>query len=144
MEQFLADHVFSLTHWPWATVTFGFMIIGQVMKSAVWTERRARTKGRWQPFWWHGYKMRVLHPMAAGLVLGFFWRNPEEGVNGAPFSMCYFFGAGAMSVIAFEVLKAMAKKKGIELSIPGASEPPTPPSSPASTNATVTSSETRS
>jgi hypothetical protein len=40
----------------------------------------------------------------------------------------YFGFFGGMSTWAFEVIKGLAKKKGIDLEIPGGSDPPPAPS----------------
>ena len=126
MEQFIQDHVWSIQHWPFVAAVFVFMLMGQVAKTAVWTRERARQKGWAQPFWWWGYKTLPLHPVAAGAALGLFWRDPEPEVSGVA-AMVYFAFAGAMSVWAYQILKGVAKRKGVYLTIPGDSSPPSCP-----------------
>lgn len=114
-----------LPHWPfimWALVS---MMIGQTMNKSVFTMANARAKSP-QWLWWWGRKTLPLHPIAAGFMLGLVWKEPEAGVVGIG-SCMYFAGAGACSIVLYEILKNLAKKRGIELELPGQSEPPTPP-----------------
>lgn len=127
MDEFLAEHVWSLAHWPFMAWALVAMMIGQVMKSTVWTRQRAHTKGKLQWLFWWAYKTLPLHPMVGGCLLGLAWQDPEG--RGWPWSasMIYFAAAGAMSVWLYQILKGLAKKKGIDLGdLPGTSTPPPP------------------
>jgi hypothetical protein len=79
--------------------------------------------------WWWGRKTLALHPIAAGVVLGFIWREPEPGITNLAACMGYFAMAGAMSTSAYEVLKGLAKKQGYDLNLPGV-DPSIPPAKP--------------
>lgn len=107
-----------LPHWPFLTALVIFMIIGQVVKSAVFTKDAHKTRSPKWLFWW-GRKTLPLHPIAGGLVVGLVWRNPEPGIASLAASMGYFAMAGALSVWAYEFLKGLAKKEGIDISLPG-------------------------
>jgi hypothetical protein len=114
-------------HWPFVAWLICSILIGQVVKATLWTKGHADTsKPRW--FWWWAYKTMAIHPMAVGIIIGIFWTNPEEHVNGRAFSIAYFAMAGGLSTWAYEALKGLAKKKGIDLSLPGIppSDPPPP------------------
>ena len=107
-----------LPHWPFIAAVIVFMLIGQVMKGAVFTRTaHHRLKPTWL-FWW-GRKTLPLHPVLAGIVLGIFWREPEPGMVRLIESIGYFALAGAISVWAYEGLKAFAKTRGIDLRLPG-------------------------
>lgn len=127
-------------HWPFVMATVSFMVIGQVVKSSIFTRPRAyavyedqlpsnvsylpgrarvKRKGRW--FWWWAYKTLPLHPMVTGLLLGWVIPEPEPGITGAS-SMLYFATAGACSVFVYQVIKGLLKKRNIELlPLPGQS-----------------------
>jgi len=117
-----------LPHWPFFAWLVCAMMIGQVMKSAVWTKERAYAKGKMQSVYWWGYKTLAIHPVMSGAVLGCIWREPEEGMTKLPACIAYFALAGACSVFAFEMLRGFAKSKGVDLALPGESKvPSTPP-----------------
>lgn len=128
-----------IPHWPF----FGFMVICmivvQVVKANVFTKTAHRERKPVWLFWW-GRKTLALHPIVLGAILGIFWRKPEVGVDKIIASMTYFALSGGLSVWAYEFLKGIAKKEGIDLSLPGVDEsvppsdskaqpnqPPTPP-----------------
>jgi len=105
-------------HWPFFAAMVIFMISGQVMISNVFI-RTAHQKHKPVWFWWWGRKTLALQPIILGLVLGVIWRNPEPGVDTLPDCMGYFALAGGLSVWAYEFLKGIMKKKGINLDLPG-------------------------
>ena len=118
---------YILPHWQFVAWAIVSMLIGQVMKSAVWTKKRAHTKARFQWVFWWAYKTFPLHPVAAGAILGMIIRNPE-GADPAwawPMAALYFGAAGALSVWLYQVLKGLAKRFGITMApLPGESGPP--------------------
>ena len=127
MDEFLTEHVWSLAHWPFMAWAIIAAVIGQVMKSAVWTKKRAHTKGKAQWVWWWGYKTLPLHPIFAGFILGIAWQNPEAADPAWAWvaSSVYFATAGALSVSLYQVVKGLAKKRGVSLGpLPGESKPP--------------------
>jgi len=130
MDDFLTQHVYSMRHWPFMMVSVVFMMVGQVMKTNVFTKDQAAKKRKSQWFWWWMYKTLPLHPIAAGLITGVLWKNPETDVSGIGAAF-YFMGAGAGSSVLFSILKGLAKKKGVELDIPGDSLPPAAAATPA-------------
>ena len=109
---------YILPHWPFFGAMVMFMIVGQFMTKQVFTKTAHYDKKPvW--FWWWGRKTLPLHPIVAGLGLGFLWNNPEPGsVEGAA-SMAYFATSGALSIWLYEMLKGIAKSRGIDLSLPG-------------------------
>ena len=127
-------------HWPFLMAAVVFMVVGQVMKGAVFTRARAyaqfvdqlpkqvsylpgrtRVKRRFRKVWWWAYKTLPLHPVLTGIVLGFVIPEPEPGITG-PGASLYFAGAGALSVFLYQVIKSLAKRRDIELPmLPGQS-----------------------
>jgi hypothetical protein len=136
---FVNDYV--MPHWPFFTWLFIAMLVGQVVKKTVWTKLNAakyanpkveRSFGQKLHHWffWWGRKTMVLHPVLAGALLGTVWQNPEHAdpAWGLPTSMGYFAMAGGLSTWAYEFLRGVAKKKGVNLDIPGLeSQRPPPP-----------------
>jgi hypothetical protein len=126
-----------LPHWPFVMVTAIFAVIGQVMSKSVFTREQAYKKrsAPWykfwetQNFWWWGRETLPLHPIMSGALLGCIWQNPEgfDPAWGLPASAAYFAGAGVASLFAWAVAKAILKKKGINLELPGISSNPPPP-----------------
>ena len=125
MDDFLTAHVWSGIHWPFVAWAIIASVIGQVMKTSVWTRKRAHTKGRFQWFWWWGCKTLPLHPIASGVLLGLVWANPEVGDPAWvwPTASVYFATAGALSISLYEVVKGLARKRGVHLGpLPGESK----------------------
>lgn len=118
-----------IQHWPFVAWLMVSMLIGQVMKTAVFTKESFKTKKPKWLFWW-GRKTLVVHPIVAGLLIGLAWRNPEPSVDTLPECMGYFAMAGALSVWAYELLKGLAKKEGFDLKLPGVDDSTIPPSAP--------------
>lgn len=118
MEQFLQDHVYSMVHWPWLAVCVIMMVTMQVMKTSVFTKKRAYTKGKMQWLRWWGWKTLPLQPIVVGAIIGNYWLEPESGIKGVA-SIVYFMSSGACSVWLYQVLKGLAKKKNIDLTLPG-------------------------
>jgi len=117
-----------LPHWPFVAAMMIFMVVGEVATKNVFTKDAHKTNKPVWLFWW-GRKTLALHPILAGMFLGLVWRNPEAGVDTLVESMAYFALAGTCSVWAYEFLKGVAKKEGIDLDLPGvdSSIPPPPP-----------------
>jgi hypothetical protein len=123
MTEFLTNHVYSMQHWPFLAALVVFMIIGQAVKTGIFTKAQAAKHRKCHWFWWWAYKTLPLHPIVTGLLTGLVWSNPEPGISGIG-AMFYFAGAGACSVCAFQILKDLLKKRGVDLTVPGASDPP--------------------
>jgi hypothetical protein len=122
-----------LPHWPIVAAMMIFMVIGQVVKTSVFTKDAYRTNKPVWLFWW-GRKTLAIQPIFAGMILGTLWRNPEAGVTTLAGSMGYFAMAGCFSVWAYEMIKGIAKKEGFDIDIPGVDDtvpPPAPPAPPA-------------
>lgn len=120
-----------LPHWPFFTAMVIFTITGQVAKEAVFPKRGWLTRKPVWLFYW-GRKTLPLHPILLGAGLGLVWRNPDPLTTNLPASMAYFAFAGALSVWCFEVVKALLKKEGIDLEIPGVTDTTVPPPPPGS------------
>lgn len=101
-------------------------IVGQVMKTLVFTRERACAgKG----FWYWGRKTLPLHPVFLGVIIGLVWPGEIDGprwVGGTLKGVGYFALAGACSVWGYEVVKTLLKKyEGIDLgALPGESDKP--------------------
>lgn len=108
----------ALTHWPFVSAFVCFTLIGQVMINNVFTEKSHYTSRPVWLFWW-GHKTLALHPMFAGMLLGLVWHNPVETIHTTAGSMGYFALAGAASIMGYEALKGLAKKKGVNIDLPG-------------------------
>lgn len=116
-----------LPHWPFVAAVAIFMLVGSVSNKRVFTDKQAKVKRSTQWIWWWGRKTLPLHPVASGILLGFFWKLPEPGVDTIVERLAYFGLAGACSVFTYELLKGLAKKKGIDLDLPGGTPVPPPP-----------------
>lgn len=128
-----------LPHWPFVMVTVILSVVGHVVGRSVFTKERAYKKQQasafykfWesQSFWWWGRETLALHSILAGVIIGFFWHNPE-GANPAwshAADIGYFAGAGAISLFAWSIAKGLLKSRGINLTLPGEtpSDPPPP------------------
>lgn len=126
--EYIDDYL--LPHWPFVMTAVIFMLVGQVMKTAVWTKERAHKKGKVQWLFWWAYKTLPLHPVLSGCVVGLAWHNPESSDPAWPIiaSCFYFMGAGTLSVWLYQILKGLAKKRGVDLGeLPGQSQPPSKP-----------------
>lgn len=123
-----------LPHWPFLVALLVFTVVGKFTGDKVFTRARAYTtrKGPWykfwdaQWFWWWGRETLSLHPILTGAILGLIWQNPEMSDPSWPWiaGVGYFAGAGVASLFTWSVLRSLAKKKGIDLKLPGSSEPP--------------------
>ena len=108
-----------LPHCPFLSWMVISMLIGQVLNKSVFTKKNMDSdkKPDWLYRW--GRKTLVLQPVFAGLLVGLAWQNPEAAVVGIPASMAYFAVAGGLSTWVYELLKGLAKKKGVNLALPG-------------------------
>lgn len=116
MEQLTKADI--VEHWPFFAVVLILMVIMQVIKTSVFTKVRANKKAKMQWLWWWGYKTLAVQPILFGAILGAFWPNPEVGITGIA-SIVYCASAGSCSVWAYQVLKGLAKKRDIDLTLPG-------------------------
>ena len=120
----------TMDRWPFWSVALIFAIVGQFTSKHLFTRERAYLKDRWQPFWWWGRESLSLHPIAAGALLGQLWPDPEGRHWTTAASCAYFASAGVVSMFLWMIIKGVAKKKGVELTLPGdTSRPPPPPNS---------------
>lgn len=128
MEELLND--FIVPHWGFLVVSAVFAIVGQVTKGTIWTRDNViKHQGSWKHhvLWW-GRKTMPLHPVIGGLALGLLPGMPlPEAIDTTTQSVLYYVGAGVSSTWIFSVVKQMAKKKGIDLTMPGQSVVPPPP-----------------
>ena len=94
-------------HWHLAVAAMVFMMIGQVVKTHLFTRERAAKRGKWRWAWNLGRATLPLQPVAAGMLLA------------AATSDSAYIGSGVVSVYLYDVLKSAAKKRGIILGLPG-------------------------
>jgi len=126
LDNFVAG-LLTADHWPFWAAAAVFAIVGQFSSLALFTKERAYQKGFWQPVWWWGRESLPLQPILAGVLLGGFWLDPE-GRHWTPVaSSAYFAFAGAVSLVLWVIAKGAAKKRGIDLTLPGQSPLPPPP-----------------
>jgi len=119
-----------LAHWPFVMATLILAIVGQVAKTTIFsTDLLKRTHGsRMGELLWVGRKTLPLHPVVAGMALGFVPGMPvSPGVLTLAAKVLYFAGAGMASTWAFAILKGVAKEKGYDLNIPTESVAPSAP-----------------
>ena len=114
----------TMDRWPFWSAVLVFTVIGYFTSKRLFTRERAYAKGPWQNVWWWGRESLILHPIAAGVVLGFVWVDPEGKKWPQAASCMYFAAAGAVSLVAWVVIKGVAKKKGYNLTLPGDSDRP--------------------
>lgn len=125
MEELQNAWEFIQPHWAGLSWAVMAMIVGQVMKNAVFTKDQAHKKRKSQWFWWWMRKTLALHPVIAGCIVGLVWHDPVEGADWPWIGSVIYFGFfGAISTWLFEVIKGLAKKRGIELNELGKSTPP--------------------
>ena len=111
-------------------------MLGQVMKATVFTKanitkyKTGGPKALGELLWW-GRKTLPMHPVVAGIGLGFVPGMPVgPGITTGAAVILYFAGAGIASTWAFAVLQTLAKKQGIVIDVPRATDPPPPASKP--------------
>lgn len=109
---------YVLPHWAFFGAAIIFAVFGQITKKFIFThERAAKSKAmRW------GRRTLALHPVASGALLGL-----VPGISGdmtTAESCLYFATAGVLSTWIYSALKGFAKSRGVEVTLPGASEPP--------------------
>lgn len=127
MENFQQIADFLLPHWPGIAWTVIAAVIGQVMTKHVFTKSKSVARGKHQWFWWWARKTLPLHPVAAGFLLGVFWRNPEgaDPSWGVIPSAIYFGAFGGASTWVYEAAKGLLEKRGIDIDGPDSVPPPT-------------------
>jgi hypothetical protein len=126
----------TLERWPFWAAVLVFTIVGQFTSKNLFTRERAYAtyvlprgaKTPWEKhFWWWGRETLVIHPLLAGFVLGAVWQDPEGAGWKLIGSQMYFAAAGAVSAPLWAIVKAVAKKRGFALALPGESSNPPPP-----------------
>lgn len=114
---------YVLPHWPFVFMSFGLGMVGQFMKTKVWTWNRARRHGG---FWRVMHDTMGLHAPLAGFVAGLIGFPVSPGVEGALAGGLYHFVAGAMAAWTVAAWKHFMQSRGIVLE-PLSSQPPIPP-----------------
>jgi hypothetical protein len=133
MESFetFVGQMITEERWPFWAVALVFTIIGQFTSTKLFTRQRAyapRDKAwqRWLWFW--GRETLMLHPIAAGLFLGYFvWLDPEGRGWPRVGTAFYFAAAGVVSMGLWAIIRSIAKARGVEVRLPGQSTVPPPP-----------------
>lgn len=123
----LINSMFTMDRWPFWSAVIVFTVIGHFVSKHFFTRERAYAKSNSQWFWWWGRESQVLHPLAAGALLGRAWPDPEGRHWSQAASCMYFATAGAVSLIAWVLIQGYAKKKGVVLTLPGDSDNPPKP-----------------
>ncbi len=118
MEE-LARQVLSVDHWPFAAVAAMLTVINQVLSKRIFTREQAYKERKAQSFWYWGRELLPIYPIVFGLLFGVWWSDPEGKGWELQAGVTYFGAAGALSLIAWAFAKALAKKRGIDLKLPG-------------------------
>jgi hypothetical protein len=124
MDNFIENHVLTWDHLPFIAAMLVLAFIGRYMSMRVWTRARAYTKSKLQPFWWHMRETQILHPFVAGALVGLVWNDPEGHGWDWRYGVSYFVVAGGVSLFFWLATKIWAKRKGVQLVLPGESKPP--------------------
>ena len=125
-----SEHI--ATHWPFITVCAVLWVIGHFMATSVFTKARSLKESKHGWFWWWGRASMELHPVAAGVLIGILWQNPEQADPAWPWiaTLFYFMAAGVSSLFGWKLIVLIAKRLGFDLSgasLPGESKPPEEP-----------------
>lgn len=108
-------------HWPFLVFSLTAAIVVQIFKASVWTAKRGEGKGAKAGFFWWARKTLALHPVVAGALFGLIPGLPVS--PDVPDTMAahalYFAGAGLAATWIFDLVKGVAKKKGVDLALPG-------------------------
>lgn len=121
MEEILNEYI--LPHWPFWGSMLIFAMMGQTMKS-VFTKEMAEKSAFARIF----RATLQIHPVLAGLVIG--WSNmlpASGGVESAGGKALYFGASGVLSSWLFYAIKRYLKKKGVDLPTGVPSMPPPKP-----------------
>jgi hypothetical protein len=107
---------FVIGHWPFVLFTLISAVSMQTAKISVWTKARI-SNSKLKSFFWWGRKTLPLHPVLIGTLVGLVPGIPiSDGMGETLATKClYFAGAGVLSTWVFDLLKALAKKYGLEL-----------------------------
>lgn len=123
-----------LPHWPFISVCFILMVIGEIMGSRIFTRPRAYLfrgkdlQGRLtQSFFYWGRELIPAMHIVSGWVIGKYWIDPGGLGWSKMASQMYFTFASTLSMFAWSILKGRAKKAGIVLELPGETVPPSAP-----------------
>lgn len=106
-----------LPHWPFVAVMLMLMSLMQVIKTGIFTVDALKRKPEW--FWYWGRITLPIQPIVMGLLIALFWQQPEPIINTLPERLGYFGLSGSCSVWLYQVLKGLAKRKGIDFDLPG-------------------------
>lgn len=123
----------AIAHWPFLAAALIFAMAGQVVKATFFTKANIRKYKKDGPAWlgemlWWGRKTLPMHPVGLGVVMGLVPGMPVgPGIETAAATVLYFAFAGLCSTWAFSVIKQLAKKKGIDLDLPGDTSTTPPP-----------------
>lgn len=99
-------------YWGWVSVALILSVVGEGLKRRVFT-RHLALRSPLVRLW---RQTMTLHPIIAGALIGLVHDMPlPEGVTGLAQSVLYYAGAGGFSVIAYDVIKTVAKYRGFEL-----------------------------
>ncbi len=132
LDEFIGA-MLTLERWPFWAAVLVFTVVGQFTSKNLFTRERAYAKYavRWHKhFWWWGRETLMLHPIVSGFLLGSVWRDPEGAGWKLVGSQMYFAVAGAVSLFFWSILKGIAKKRGVAITLPGESSTPPPPLPP--------------
>ncbi len=115
---------FVLAHWPLFAFALLCMVVIQVFKMAVWTEKRATGPGKAAAFFWWGRKTLSLQALIFGALVGLIPGMPIGGgfTDTIASKVLYYAVGGVLSTFLFNVLKGFAKRRGIDLRLPGLDE----------------------
>lgn len=122
MTEFV-DALLAATAWPhWRAVgvAVSLVIVGEIVKAKWLTKSRAKRSK------WIGILRGTLaaHPILMGCLLGVVFAE-HRSIGTILKSVRYYGAAGAMSVVGYSVIKALAMARGWPVpSLPGLTDPP--------------------
>jgi len=132
MEELLG--IFLRPFVAWVIIAW---VLGQLVKTYVFTVKRAVTPGKLRKWFWKPMRRSmVIHPAVIGIGIGWFWQGKidtvmeTDYVGGALSGVAYFVVAGIVATWGYRVVREWVKKKyDVELpdKLPGASSLPPPP-----------------
>jgi hypothetical protein len=101
----------ALDYAPFLAAIGTFSLCGQIAKQ-IFSKKKAVQKGKYQWFFWWMCKLLPLHPVAAGIALG--WYDSAHGV-------AYYVFAAVISVFIYDLIERLT---GFDIQLPGESLPP--------------------
>lgn len=123
------DFDILLQHWGFFAFAALAAVVMQVLKNTLWATSQVKLAGKWGWVFWWGRKTLPLHPVVLGFFVGLMPGMPHGSLEGAsPWPVALYYAlAGLTSTWLFNVIKGIAKQKGIDLEDVVSAEEAEPP-----------------